>query len=218
MSKIYKITNDVNDKIYIGKTKLTIEKRFRQHCTDSAKPNIDKRPLYHAMNKYGIDHFSIHLIEECEDSIASEREQYWIGYYKTYTNGYNATLGGDGKSYIDISNLLELWSSGKSLKEISEITHHDKGWISTLLKDNGIHEDDIIYRGQLKKQNQVQMLDKTTEEILYTFSSTREAARWLIKNKNLPSSNEGGYSSHISEVCRGKRKTCQGYKWRYCYL
>lgn len=213
MSKIYKIINDINDKIYVGKTDSTIERRFKQHCADCTRRNEENRPLYRAMNKYGIEHFSIHLIEECADEEASVREQYWISFYKGYTEGYNATLGGDGKSYIDVSELLELWSLGKSIKEIAEITHHDKGWISTLLKENGINSEDIADRSKIKKQ--IQMLSKETDAVLQVFPSTREAARWLIESKGLAKSSEGGYSTHISEVCNGKRKSCSGYKWRY---
>lgn len=51
MSKIYKIINDINDKVYIGKTKLSIEKRFKQHYEDSKKRNKENRPLYKAINK-----------------------------------------------------------------------------------------------------------------------------------------------------------------------
>lgn len=66
-----------------------------------------------------------------------------------------------------------------------------------------------------KQKKQVQMLDKETDVVLQIFSSTREAARWLIESKGLVKSSEGGYSSHISEACSGKRKSCSGYKWRY---
>ena len=38
MSVIYKITNDINSKVYIGKTEFTIEKRFNEHCRDAYKP------------------------------------------------------------------------------------------------------------------------------------------------------------------------------------
>ena len=68
--KIYCISNDINNKCYIGKTTYPIiEQRFKEHCVDSRKPNKEKRPLYSAMNKYGIEHFSIKLLEECEISI-----------------------------------------------------------------------------------------------------------------------------------------------------
>ena len=48
-----------------------------------------------------------------------------------------------------------------------------------------------------------------------SFDSIREAAKFMISKKNKNISNGGGYSSHISSVCRGNRKTCFGYKWRY---
>ena len=47
MAYIYKITNDINDKIYIGKTNQTIKERWRQHCADSKDRILyEKRPLY----------------------------------------------------------------------------------------------------------------------------------------------------------------------------
>ena len=219
MSKSYKIINHINDKVYIGKTKLSIEKRFKQHYEDSKKRNKENRPLYKAINKYGINHFSIQLIEECSEEIASDREKYWIDFYKGYTNGYNATLGGDGKAYIDISILLNLWEKGYSIKQISRETNHDVNWISLLLQENGVSKNDIIERGknisfQLTSKN-VLMLDKHTKQVIKKFSSTREAARFLINKKGLKPCNESGYSGHISEVCRGKRKSCLGYIWKY---
>ena len=51
------------------------------------------------MNKYGIEHFHIEIIEEIDNP--EEREIYWINVKDTYTYGYNATLGGDGKTFID---------------------------------------------------------------------------------------------------------------------
>lgn len=73
-SIIYKITNDINDKVYIGKTTLSIEERFKEHCLDSKRNVKEKRPLYSAMRKYGQEHFKIELIEECDVSLSSERE------------------------------------------------------------------------------------------------------------------------------------------------
>ena len=76
MAYIYKITNDVNEKVYIGKTNLNIKKRFAQHCADAFKTTNEKRPLYMAMRKYGVEHFNISLIEET--NCPEEREIYWI--------------------------------------------------------------------------------------------------------------------------------------------
>ena len=62
MSYIYKITNDVNGKIYVGKTNYTIEKRFEEHIKDYQRKRCEKRPLYEAMNKYGVDLKKAHYL------------------------------------------------------------------------------------------------------------------------------------------------------------
>lgn len=99
MAFIYKIYNDINNKLYIGKTEYSIDKRFKEHCREALKNKNKNRPLYSAMRKYGQEHFFIQKIEETDNS--EEREKYWIAFYNTYHKGYNATKGGDGKPYID---------------------------------------------------------------------------------------------------------------------
>lgn len=69
MSYIYKILNSINSKVYVGKTTLTLEQRFKEHKSDSKKELLSKRPLYNAMKKYGISAFYIELIEEVPDDI-----------------------------------------------------------------------------------------------------------------------------------------------------
>ena len=88
MAYIYQITNDINGKIYIGKTEFSLEKRFKEHCQDAFREKCEKRPLYAAMRKYGIEHFHIELIEETD--IPEEREKYWIEEKQSFKFG-NAT-------------------------------------------------------------------------------------------------------------------------------
>lgn len=76
MAFIYVITNQINNKQYIGKTNSLIEKRFQEHICDSRKSRCEKRPLYDAMNKYGTENFSVKRLEECPSKMASEREIY----------------------------------------------------------------------------------------------------------------------------------------------
>lgn len=74
MGYIYKITNQVNGKVYIGKTQYTIESRWKTHMY--ALNNGIKYTLYKAMRKYGVENFVIEQIEEAPNDILDEREKY----------------------------------------------------------------------------------------------------------------------------------------------
>ena len=211
MPYIYKISNDINDKLYIGKTSQTPGQRFREHCADSKR--FFNRPLYAAMRKYGCDMFHIEIIEQCpNDDIASQREQYWIDYYKSFQFGYNATHGGDGKRLYDYELIYNEWLKDKNCKKVAERLSISPETVSVAVKEFG----DIPYckQGFAKSVLEVDMLDMQGNYIK-TFSSIREAARFIVEEQNKNTSNIGGYSSHISSVCKGNRKSCLGYKWRY---
>lgn len=96
MQGIYKITNLINQKSYIGKSK-NIEERWKQHLRPSSWDREPNKLLYKAFKKYGINNFSFEIIEILENyNQSNQRQQYWINKLNTYTDGYNATLGGDG--------------------------------------------------------------------------------------------------------------------------
>ena len=103
MGYIYCITNILNQKKYIGKTTKTVEQRFKEHCNDSKRKRCEKRPLYNAMNKYGINNFIVETLKECDNDKLEKYEQYYIKKFNTYGHtGYNATKGGDGSIYMII--------------------------------------------------------------------------------------------------------------------
>lgn len=96
MDKIYKITNIVNGKVYIGVTSASIESRFKKHCYEAE--NGSSRRLCCAMRKYGISNFHVELLEAVESQFRSQRESYWIDQFSSmlYEKGYNMTSGGEG--------------------------------------------------------------------------------------------------------------------------
>lgn len=149
MAYIYQITNDINNKIYIGKTEFSIEKRFKEHCSDAFRRRYEKRPLYSAMRKYGIEHFHIELLEETKTP--EEREIYWIKKKGSYKNGYNETFGGEGESSVDIDLLKSLYYSGKNFKEIAQITGHTPKTVANRLKGIGLQSQYLNSSGNLNK-------------------------------------------------------------------
>lgn len=107
---IYKFTNKINGKTYIGQTN-NIEKRKRGHKSDSfnKKSNGYNLPFHCAVRKYGWDNFEFEILEELDDSFGreylNEREIFFIAHYKSLTNqnGYNISKGGNGNNRLKLS-------------------------------------------------------------------------------------------------------------------
>lgn len=99
MYSIYKITNKVNGKIYIGYTEKSLEQRFAGHCSESRRAH--RSAIQDAVKKYGKDSFSIESLYEGTDKeyTLNTMEQYWIDTYKEivgWDNMYNIAPGGLG--------------------------------------------------------------------------------------------------------------------------
>lgn len=211
MSYIYKIINDINDKVYIGKTNFSIEKRFQEHCQDAFKDRNEKRPLYSAMRKYGIEHFKIELIEETESP--DERETYWIDFFDGYIKGYNATLGGDGKNRYNHQKIVSRLKIHPYPCDIAQ----EFGCSKDLIYDLGKQ-----YNIPMRSKSQEQLQEKSKSISAYTksgefiknFPSTVEAAKWCFQCGKCTTLNSG-VRSHISEVANGHRKTAYSYIWKY---
>jgi len=200
IGKIYKIINKMNGKIYIGKTYLTIKERYKQHIYNSKRENNKHRPLYRAINKYGIENFSVELIGEYEEGLLELMEIEFIKEYDSYNNGYNATLGGEGTRtfpYTD-KEVIKKYKELKHVNNTAEYFNTCKEMIRRILKGNNIKID-----GHKRK---VAKLDKNTLKVLKTYESVNEAARQLGDVKKV---------SHICKVCNGQRKTAYGYRWEY---
>lgn len=112
---IYKVTNKINGKVYIGQS-VDIGRRWRQHMTAE-----DDIYFHKAIQKYGVENFEWEVIEKCKKSELDERESYWIEYYDSFNKGYNCTRGGGGCSGEANSN----WKGGISLDPEYSKKHYE---------------------------------------------------------------------------------------------
>lgn len=187
---IYKITNKVNDKVYIGQTRYTVESRWRQHLKNF---NIEHRqqPLYCAFAKHGIENFNIEVVEEVPIEKLDEREIYWIAYYDSFKNGYNATLGGHGTCvYYWTDNQYEeirtLYLSGFTVKKIANLYNVSSYTISNILKGLSVKLRCNPLNMNAQEKNEFIERYKTGTSLTTLakeYNTDREAVkRFLIKN------------------------------------
>jgi group I intron endonuclease len=133
---IYKITNKVNNKIYIGQTIKALEYRFYHHIYDSV---VKKQPtrIGRAIRKYGPENFSAEIIEKTNK--LDEREKFYIDKYKTTgLNGYNIKIGGNGgphdrttKRKISKANTKRVWTEEmrKNMSDAIKLWHQKRGFV-----------------------------------------------------------------------------------------
>ena len=162
MYEIYLITNQINEKMYVGQSSRGICARLKNHI--SKAQNTSGLSLHRAMRKYGYDRFSINLLATAKDQEELNRlEMFWIKILNTKVpNGYNMTKGGEtpqelseeskekhrvshlGKRAskyrhdLDNKELVSLYESGKSILEISKIVGANKKTVHSRLKNCGV--------------------------------------------------------------------------------
>ena len=202
---IYKITNNVNGKIYIGQTVRTLEERFTEHKRNK-KSLISK-----AFKKYGIENFTIEQIDTAESiDELNELEFKYIREYDCITpNGYNQCEGGGNTfGYHHSDESKQKMSQNKKGKYAGEENHfygkhHTEEARRKMSESRKGRIIDDEWKQHLSEastvKRQVQNLD--TGEI---FNSIREAAEYYdLKD------------THISRVCKGKRNRTGGFRWGY---
>lgn len=210
MTEIYIITNSVNDKVYIGKTKVGLKKRFYYHRNDRYNFRHKHKKLYVAMNEIGADKFNISLLKQCEDKDGSYWEQFYINKYDSFNNGYNGNLGGDGRLIHNHDKIISLLSEDMCAKDIAKISNCHFDTVRNIANSVGIRLKDRKVTD--KRSKQIIQLDYEYNE-LNIFDSLAEAGKYIANIRNIPY--QTGMSGHIYDVCIGKRKVAYGFKWKY---
>ena len=97
---IYKITNTVNGKLYIGQSIRDVNIRFNEHLNDKISTDYFHLAVRKYIHDYGKDVFTLEVIDTAESiEELNEKEIYWINHFRTFVgfadcNGYNSSLGG----------------------------------------------------------------------------------------------------------------------------
>lgn len=203
MGYIYKVICIPTQKIYIGKTQITIEDRWKAHCNTAFCPSHGDYnfPFHRAIRKYGKENFKVEKVEQCNNAIINEREIYWIKYYDSYNNGYNATLGGDGQLKYNYDDIVNYY-----LK-------HNFSLIETC-KHFGIY-DQVVYSA-LKSKN----IDY--KNLINSKKKTKYNKKILLVEKNIIFNNMKEIDNYFGKIVHpnirrclnGITKKAYGYSWK----
>lgn len=240
---IYKITNKVNNMIYIGCTTKSVEERFSGHLSAYRHKNND---LYLAMREYGIDNFIVELVEHgTNDTIRYDREKFYISKFDSMNPniGYNRTIGGTGTiGYIFTDeDKLKISKAGMgrkvSIKTIKRMSlfwkgkHLPKAVRSKISKsrmgkytgeDNpffGRHHTNETKKKILETKKSLGLLRpvigiSTTDDSKIKFDSLSDAGRYI---QDIRGGSLSTLVSHIGNSIIGRygSKSAYGYTWKY---
>ena len=243
--RIYKITNRINGKVYIGQTTRSIAIRWKQHCTPSKHCC---RLIYRAIQKYGKENFTVEQIDHAHsrDELNS-KEQYWIQFYDSMNRekGYNLTSGGDHPVFSDETKVkisraligkvvseetrakLSKAHKGKVLseetcKKLRELSKGRKHSEDTKAKIRCLLNGHIVsYETRVKMSNIRKGSKQSKETIAKRCEKTRkpvicvETGEVFDCAKTAAKQNRLKSVTGISMCCRDVNKTSGGKHWRY---
>lgn len=150
MYELYLVINQINEKIYIGKTTIGLAKRWKHHVRDCKRK---RNRLYAAMRKYGANRFSVHHLSFADTPEDLNRsEAWWIAKLNSRDPeiGYNMTAGGDGvlgicgkESALYIRDLPEedvvrRYVEGETVEQLAEEFGVCESTIASRLKSAGV--------------------------------------------------------------------------------
>ena len=230
---IYKVTNQLNQKIYIGQTIQSLSERKNKHYYKARQSDINTH-FINALRKYPEEAFIWEVIDSAKDQLElDEKEKYWISYYNSVKNGYNTKDGGE--TIVVTEKFLESCGSrpfyafdlkgnkiGEFLnqREFSRDYSVNKGDLYRMLHNqahycNGVIciDKETFTDERLKECVKVAQMKATpfiarkieTGEVFGPFIKKTECKEFL-----------GLKSNHISEVLEKKRKSQEGYVFQYC--
>ena len=242
ISGIYKVTNLINNKIYIGQS-INIYKRWEAHKYVSLNKNSQEYNIYfhNALRKYGINNFLFEIIEQCNKDELDEKEKYWIEYYDSCNRdiGYNESKGGYGyngeryhiEQYDLDGNFIKEWDSvyeaAKSLN--TSITNirccilypdEQKSAAGFQWKRKGDsriitkYSPNYYLEGLEKgrKRKQIKQYNKNNEYV-QTFESRKDAAYWLKENGYTKANDLKSVQGHLSTAIN-LNKLAYGFYWK----
>lgn len=178
---IYKITNTINNKCYIGQTIKSAEERWKEHQSHvfGTHPNDINKTLYKAIRKYGLENFKFEVLQDNIETYEQldKAEIYWIDYYNSFVKGYNETFG--GQQYHKIlpnKEIIEDYYKTRSARKTALNFGIDHSTVDDILNQNNIPRFSF-------RQAAGQRIMISKDDFHKEFDSVKDCAEWFVENR-----------------------------------
>ena len=197
---IYKITNQINGKSYIGQTIKSAEARWKEHLQhyNGKHLNDQNKILYQAMRKYGAENFTFEVLQDniTDTQKLDDAEIYWIYYYNSFIDGYNATRGGQNyHSYLPEAAIIEDYFKTKSARKTAINFDIDHSTVDRILNYNCIPR--FTHSETMGKKIRIEKNDFAME-----FDSVIDCAKWFAEQNFCRTNNPESVRTSLKDVRR----------------
>jgi group I intron endonuclease len=188
-SGIYKISNIINGKFYIGSSEILL-KRLMTHFWELRINKHANNKLQRSYNKYGEGNFKIDIIEFCEKDQCLIREQHYLDTLNPPLNISKLATGGSVEYHSEESKL--------------KMSIAKKEWFENLSEEGKEKRRNIISKSNFDKLSKIVKQYSIDGKYITSYKGLKNAALSINGNKTI-----------IGWVCQGKRNTAYNYKWSY---
>lgn len=226
ISGIYCVENIENNKKYIGQSK-NINDRWYKHKNELKRGVHFNDYLQKSWNKYGEEKFEFHILEYCDDTELDKKEIYYIELYNTTNRelGYNLKSGGQNGSSVlsresrnKLSNSIkESYENNEELREKRRIDAINR-WQNPEIKEKIMGSNNVMYGKHHSEESKRKMSEN--KKGIPSWRRDITPVFCIELNKEFKDSTDAGKKLslpgyNILRVCRGERKTCGGYHWKF---
>ena len=183
---IYKITNLINKKVYIGQTKEGFQRRFWLHRWQLRNNAHDNKHLQSAWNKYGEENFSFEVIKICKKEDVDEEEKKFIKFYRENGPCYNIQDGGqpcDFNSYISPEIRKRVGEQNRKRMTGSKLSEETKNKMSETRKGKRVYrKSDSLTNEQVISIKKMFISGATSREIMDILNVEYKPVNAILSN------------------------------------